>query len=141
MLHNNIKPRTLLSNLWIFILFNMILRDLHEFPTEGYIEEMMSLKLSEEVMLFYAFIVEIPILMLVLSRTLNNQANKWTNTIAVIISSIGIVYTLPSGDLDDIFFAIVNAVALLFIFLTAWKLPVLDNAQKLKDMQKRSSYL
>jgi hypothetical protein len=72
---NKIKPRTLPSTLWIFILFNMILRDLHEFPTEGYVEELMSLKLSDQAMLVYAFVVEIPISMIVLSRILNNVNN------------------------------------------------------------------
>ena len=129
MFKDKIKPRPLISTLWIFILFNMILRDLHEFPTEGYIEEMMSLKLSEEVMLFYAFIVEIPILMIILSRILNDQANKWTNLIAVMVSSLGILYTIPSGDMDDLFFAIINLGALVIIVLTAWKLPYLDKAQ------------
>ena len=126
---NKIKPRTLLSTLWIFILFNMILRDLHEFPTEGYVEELMSLQLSEQAMLFYAFIVEMPVSMIVLSRILNNKANKWANIIAVIIASFGILYTLPSGDMDDFFFAIVNSAAFIVIVFTAWKLPSLDSTQ------------
>lgn len=129
MLKNKIKPQALLSSLWIFILLNMILRDLHEFPTEGYIEEMMSLKLSEEVMLFYAFIVEIPILMVLLSRLLNNSANKWANIIATMVSSLGILYTLPSGHMDEIFFACVNSVAFLAILRIAWNLPSLDSTQ------------
>jgi len=128
MFKNKIKPRTLLSTLWIFVLFNMILRDMHEFPTEGYVEELMALKLSEEVMLFYAFIVEIPILMLLLSRILNNNANKWANIIAVIISGLGIFYTIPSGDLDEIFFAAVNLIAFLLIIYTVWKSPSLDHS-------------
>lgn len=128
MLNNKIKPHTLLSTLWIFFLLNMFLRDLHEFPTEGYIEEMMALKLSEGTMLFYAFIGEIPILMVVLSRILNNTANKWANTIAVFISTMGILYTIPGGDLDEIFFATVNLGAFILIIRTVWKLPTLSRA-------------
>lgn len=124
---NNIKPQSLLSTLWIFVLFNMILRDLHEFPTEGYVEMMMSLQLSEEAMLFYAFIVEIPILMVVLSKVLNNKVNKLVNTIAVVISSLGILYTLPSGHMDEYFFAIANTAAFLVIIRTSWTLPLVDN--------------
>jgi hypothetical protein len=129
MLKSTIKPQELVSTLWIFILFNMLLRDLHEFPTEGYIEELMSLKLSEEVMLFYAFIVEIPISMIILSRILNHKANKWANVIAVLISSIGILYTLPSGDLDEIFFALINTVAFIVILKTAWNFPSLKSTK------------
>lgn len=126
MINKKINSQSLISTLWIFVLFNMILRDLHEFPTEGYIENMMSLHLSEEAMLFFAFVVEIPIMMIPLSRILANKANKWLNTFAVIFASLGILYTLPSGHLDEIFFAIANAIALGAIIRTAWKLPAFD---------------
>lgn len=128
MIKNKIEPQTLLSTLWIFILFNMILRDLHEFPTEGYIEELISLKLSEEVMLFYGFMVEIPILMVLFSRLLNDTVNKWANMLAASIALLGILSTLPAADMDDVFFAIINSAALLAVMLTAWKLPTLDRA-------------
>jgi len=129
MFNKNLKPQTLISSLWIFVLFNMILRDLHEFPTEGYIEEMMGLHLSEESMLFFAFIVEIPILMVILPRLLNNKANKWMNVIAVFLSSLGILYTLPGGHLDEYFFAAMNLGAFFLIIRTAWRLPVLKQAE------------
>ncbi|MEO0338956.1 MAG: DUF6326 family protein [Bacteroidota bacterium] len=124
MLTHKIKPRVLISTLWIVILFNMILRDLHEFPTAGYIENMMSLHLSEELMLLFAFIVEIPILMVILSRVLNNKANQWLNSLAAFLSILGILYTLPTGQLDEIFFAVINAIALTLILITVWKLPI-----------------
>ena len=123
MFNKQLKPQALLSSLWIFVLFNMILRDLHEFPTEGYIEEMMGLHLSEESMLFFAFIVEIPILMVILPRILNEKANKWMNLIAVVFSSLGILYTLPTGHLDEYFFAAMNLGAFILIIRTAWNLP------------------
>ncbi len=126
MLKPKIEAQTLLSTLWIFILFNMILRDLHEFPTEGYIEELISLKLSEKVMLFYGFMVEIPILMVLFSRLLNDTANKWANMLAASIALLGILSTLPAADMDDVFFAIISSAALLAVMLTAWKLPTLD---------------
>jgi len=116
----------------------MILRDLHEFPTEGYVEKMMSLKLSEEVMLFYAFIVEIPIAMILLSRILSNRANKWANSIAVIFSSLGILYTLPTGHLDEYFFAIVNAIAFVVIIRTIRKLPASDHTESEEIWNTRS---
>lgn len=132
MLNNQIKPQALLSTLWIFILLNMILRDLHEFPTEGYVEEMMSLKLSDEVMLLYAFVVEIPILMVLLPRILNDTMNKWINTFAVVVTMLGILSTLPAGDMDDVFFAIVNSIAALAIIIVAWRLPVSTNTQNVQ---------
>lgn len=128
MIKENIKPQTLLSTLWIFILFNMLLRDLHEFPTEGYIEELMALKLSDQAMLLYGFIVEIPILMVLLSRILTDRANKWANIVAACVAMLGIASTLPSADLDDIFFALINVGALLTVMRTAWTLSVPDPA-------------
>lgn len=129
MIKENIQPPTLLSTLWIFILFNMLLRDLHEFPTEGYIEELMALKLSDQVMLLYGFIVEIPILMVLLSRLLKDKANKWANIVAAIITLLGILSTLPGADLDDIFFGVANVVALAAVMRTAWRLPLLRGKQ------------
>jgi len=124
MIKENIKPQTLLSTLWIFILFNMLLRDLHEFPTEGYIEELMALKLSDQAMLLYGFIVEIPILMVLLSRILKDTANKWANLIAASVAMLGIASTLPAADLDDLFFGLINVGALLTVMRTAWTLAV-----------------
>lgn len=128
MLKPKIEAQTLLSTLWIFILFNMILRDLHEFPTEGYIEELIALKLSEKVMLFYGFMVEIPILMVLFSSILKDTTNKWANIIAACITLLGILSTLPAGDMDDVFFASMSSAALLAIILVAWKLPALDRS-------------
>jgi len=124
MINNKIEPRTLLSILWIFILFNMIFRDLHEFLNEGAIEEMMSLKIPESTMLLYGLILEIPIMMVLLSSILGNKANKWTNIIAASITMLGIISSLPAGDLDDIFFGTMNVGAFIGIIYTAWKLPI-----------------
>lgn len=123
MSYNKIEPRTLVSTLWICILMNMFLRDLHEFPTEGYIDELIALKISEELMLLFALLGEIPILMILLSRILPNNMNKWANVCAVVIASLGIVYTLPTGDMDEWFFAIINASAFTIILKTVLKLP------------------
>jgi len=119
----NTDSRVLLSTLWIVILFNMIIRDLHEFLREGYIEQMMSLNIPQTTMLIYGFIAQIPILMILLSRTLKNKANKLYNTVAATIVSLGILSTLPTADLDDIFFVIVENILLLIILRIAWKLP------------------
>jgi len=126
MFNNKIKPQTLLSTLWVFILFNVIFRDLHEFLAEGYIEKMMSQKVSASALLFFGFIIEIPILMVLLSRVLSTKPNKWSNIIAAGIMIFGILIGLPKGDMDDIFFSIVNLGAILIILFTAWKLPVIE---------------
>jgi len=122
MIYDKIKPQTLLSLLWVVVLFNTIIRDLHEFLRRGYIEEMMTLKISEETMLLYGFIVELPILMIVLSRIINDQTNKLINITVAVITMLGVLSTLPTADMDDVFFAIVECLALVAIILIARKL-------------------
>ncbi|MEM7572420.1 MAG: DUF6326 family protein [Bacteroidota bacterium] len=125
MLRKNIKPHSLLSTLWVFILFNMVFRDLHELLAPDYFEELLSLDISPQTMLFYGFILEIPILMVLLSRILGNYGNKWANLCAASIILLGMLSTLPSADLDDLFFTSVSSLALLIIIRVAWKLPTL----------------
>ncbi|MCK8522964.1 DUF6326 family protein [Aquimarina sp. D1M17] len=133
---NSITIPTLLSTLWVFILFNMIFRDLHQFLAIGYIEEMMALTISDTNMLLYGVILEIPILMVLLSRVLPNIANKWVNSIAAIIIMLGVISTLPNGDLDDTFFALIEIISFITIIRLAWKLPT-DDLQIHNHLKKK----
>lgn len=74
-------------------------------------------------MLFGGFLAEMPILMVLLSKTLNAKANKWTNIIASVITLLVLLTNLPSADMDDIFFMIIESAAFLAIIIIAWKLP------------------
>ncbi|PWL38704.1 hypothetical protein DKG77_10675 [Flagellimonas aquimarina] len=128
MKRNKIEGQALLSTLWIFILFNMIFRDLHQLGKKGFLEEIMTgvvngIEITEELMLFGGFLAEIPILMVLLSRILHDKANKWANIIASVITFLVLVSAVPSADMDDIFFMIIEFVAFLAIILIAWKLP------------------
>ncbi len=123
MIKSKIDPQSLLSTLWIFILLNMIFRDLHEFLKEGFIEELISLKVSEEEMLFYGFILELPILMVLLSKILSDKVNKWANISVAGIIMLGMLSNLHAADMDDFFFTIANSVGFLVIISIAWKLP------------------
>lgn len=119
---SKIKPGTLLSTLWVVILFNMIVRDLHEFLRKGYIAQMMSMDISQEELLLYGFVSQVPILMVLLSRILKEKANKWYNTVAAVITSLGMLSTLPTADMDDVFFVIVQNILLVVILRVSWKL-------------------
>nr|WP_298995981.1 DUF6326 family protein [uncultured Allomuricauda sp.] len=120
---NKINSQSLLSTLWIFVLLNIIFRDLHQFLNQGYIEEMMNLNISEETKLFYGLVLEIPILMTVLSRILNNISNKWINITIASLLMIGTLSALAPADMDDVFFTLINTIAFLAIIYIAWKLP------------------
>ncbi len=60
--------KALLSTLWIFVLFNMIFRDLHEFGRPGFLEEIMTgvvngVQITEGLMLIGGIMAEVPISM------------------------------------------------------------------------------
>ena len=116
-----IDKKALLSTLWIFVLLNIIFRDLHEFFRAGMIEEIITLTpVSEQMMLIGGIMMEIPILMVLLSRILNYRINRWANIIigAVIIA---LVIGVGQKDLDDMFFATVEVIALSAIVWLAAK--------------------
>ncbi len=128
MINTNIKKETLLSTLWIFVLLNMIFRDIHQLGKMSFIQEILTgtvngIEITDELMLFGGFLAEIPILMVLMSRVLNYKANKWANTIAGVITSLVLISALPSADLDDIFFMIIEVTAILVIIRIAWKMP------------------
>ena len=122
--------RALLSTLWIFILFNMILRDLHQFANKEFVQQLLIQDIEEELVLLFGVIIEIPILMVVLSRVFRPKANKWANVIAAVIFLAGLLSTLSSADMDDIFFMIMESAAILIIILIAWKLPSEEQSPK-----------
>ena len=120
-----ISTRSLLSGFWLFVLLNIIFRDLHEFATASAIEEIMSgvingTKITEELLLIGFVLVEIPISMVLLSRILKYRINRWTNIIASIVTIAVTASALP-GDLDDRAFAAVEIAALVAIIWFAWK--------------------
>ncbi len=136
MIKNKIKPQTFLSTLWLFVLLNIIFRDLHQLGKSGFIEELMTgvvngIKLTDELALIGGFLAEVPILMVLLSRILNDKANKWANLIAGLITLIVFGTAVPYSDLDDVFHMVIEVVAILWIFRIAWKLPSLNDTQGL----------
>lgn len=115
-----IETKAKLSTLWIFVLFNVIFRDLHEFARPGFIEELMNGQVSEQMLLLAGFMIEVPIAMVLFSRLLPYGANRWANIIAAaIVLSLLIAY--GTTDLDDTFFLIVEIAALSFVIWSAWR--------------------
>ena len=114
-----------LSTLWIFVLFNITFRDIHEFLKPGFIEEVMTgvvngNQLTDELFLIGGIMIEVPIAMVLLSRLLKYGVNRWANIIAG-VTTIGFVIANGATDLDDIFFAIIEVTALALVIWHAWK--------------------
>ena len=130
---NSIKMTTgmdmkvLLSTLWIFALFNVIIRDIHELFRPGLLQEMMTgtvngIQMTEGLLLIAAIPMEILISMVLLSRVLKYRVNRWVN---IGVGAIAIAFVMANGakDLDDIFFATVEVIAMLLIIWFAWTWP------------------
>lgn len=117
--------KALLSTLWIFVLLNIIFRDLHEFISPGFLEEAIrgyvdGQKITEGLIFIGAIIVEIPIAMVLLSRILKYKINRRVNMVAAVITIAVTLSSVPKVP-ADIFFDVVEVVALLAIVWFSWK--------------------
>ena len=120
--------KTKLSTLWIFVLLNIIFRDIHEIVKPEFLAEMMtgtanSSQPSDELFLIAGILLEISIGMVLLSRVLAYRPNRWANIMAGALSMGFILFNISTPDLDDIFFAAVEVMGLLLIIWLAWKWP------------------
>jgi Family of unknown function (DUF6326) len=116
-----------LSISWIFVLLNVIFRDIHELFRPGLLAEMMTgtvngVQMTEGILLVAGIMLEIPIAMVLLSRVLPYRINRWTNLIAGVIA-IPLVIGIGPKDLDDMFFATIEVVSLTLLIWFAWKWP------------------
>jgi len=116
-----------LSISWIFVLLNVIFRDIHELFRPGLLAEMMTgtvngVQMTEGTLLVAGIMLEIPIAMVLLSRVLPYRINRWTNLIAGVIA-IPLVIGIGPKDLDDMFFATIEVVSLTLLIWFAWKWP------------------
>ena len=121
----SINKNILLSQLWLFMLLNMIFRDIHEIFFPPTIQELMGgtfngQEIPEALMLIGGFMVLLPISMVLLSRILKRSINRRINFVIVPFSLIAI---LANGvrDMDDVLFVIVKSITLIAIFIIAYK--------------------
>jgi hypothetical protein len=77
-------------------------------------------KITQELLLAMAVLVQIPILMIYLSRALRHKMNRWINIIASIIT---IIFVIGGGSLylHYIFFASIEVICMLLIIWYSWK--------------------
>ncbi len=116
--------RAKLSFLWIFVLFNIIIKDIHDLFRPGLLEEMQNgivngNTITEEIILMGGILLEIPILMIVFSQFLPYKLNKWSNIGVAMLLMLTLFLNNPK-DKDDIFFLITTTIGLLIIIVTVW---------------------
>ncbi len=121
----NLERKAKLSTLWIFVLLNIIFRDIHQLFKPGFLEEMMNgtvngTQMTDVLLLQAGIALEVIIAMVILSRFLSYRLNRWTNIIVGAFSIVSVVVNLVAPDLDDLFFAAVEIGTLVFIIWYAW---------------------
>ena len=100
------KIRGILSSLWIFFFINHFFMGLHEFANPAFLEQLLGggYTVSDSLLLTAAITIELPIMMIVLSRVLPNKIN-WIVNILVALFTIGLeIMNNPNPDLDNMFF-------------------------------------
>lgn len=112
---------------WVFLLLNVLFRDLHDLFAEGFLSEALSgmsngVRVTEETILAGGIAMEIPIAMTFLSLVLSA---KWARRLNLIVPVLMLPLLILAGfrDLDDYFFVAIKVVALGYIFFIAfqWK--------------------
>ena len=117
-----LDTKAILSTMWIFVLLNIIFRDIHEIVTPEFLEKTLnSVQPTEGLFLAAAIMLEIPIAMVFLSRILKYGLNRWANILTGLLTILLTVTNNTTPDLDDIFFAIVEIAGALLIIWVAWK--------------------
>lgn len=123
----SVKPKTLLSSLWIFAMFNYLYADVMGLMDSRFLSQYLTgtvegMQINERFLLMAAILMEIPIAMVLLSRILPEKSNRWANIIAGSIKSIVVSMTLFIGSPTPyyIFFSVIEIACTSYIVWYAW---------------------
>ncbi len=112
---SKLKPKELLSTLWIFVTVNYIFCDVFTLMHHEDLRQILSgnvggIEMTQGFLLAFAFVMEIPMIMIILTRVLGYKLNRWLNIIAGIVLTLVQAASLFAGSntLHYIFFSIVE---------------------------------
>ena len=118
--------RTRISTLWVVVMFNMVFADVLTMSIPEFLQDLIDgttdVRITEELMLVSAVIIEIPIAMIFLSRVLRGTASRWTNTVAALITAAFIVGGAEFAP-HYYFLGAVQLVCLSAVVWSAWQRP------------------
>lgn len=122
-----LDQHTLLSALWLFILLNIIFRDIHQFVLKSHLEMLLTgyyngVLITEELMLMGGFFALVPISMVLMSLVLTRRWLRPLSVVAVVFTA-GPAAMAPPTDMDDVLHYVVAFLALAAITWTAWRWP------------------
>ncbi|NVK56809.1 MAG: hypothetical protein HWE26_14485 [Alteromonadaceae bacterium] len=119
----------LLSLLWIYLTVNYIYCDVFTLHLSQYLEAFLSgnvggMNITEEFLLVFAVIMQIPMVMIVLSRVLTFKLNKVANIVAGCITTSIQAFTVTMGGTLHYmlfsFFEISTGLLIIYLAIT-WK--------------------
>lgn len=123
--HTGQEMPSRLSNLWIFLIFNMAFADIFSFMNPGSLQQMMSgvvdgTQITSGFLLIAAIVTEIPIAMVFLSRFLKYAANRWINISGSILTILWVIAGGSWSVPTYIFFTAIEIICALVILWMAW---------------------
>ena len=122
------KTKEKLSLLWIFVTLNYLYCDVLGLMDASLIKELLTGKVGEMEMtagflLGASIMMEIPIVMVILSRFLKYKINRWLNIITGVVMAViqiaSLFIDIPTPSY--IFFSAIEIITLVFIIRSAWK--------------------
>lgn len=124
----HLHPKQVLSLLWIFLTVNFIFCDVF---TLMYSEELRmildgnlgGMQITQPFLLAFAFLMEISMIMIILSRILRYRINRLLNILFAILLTIVQAGSLfaDSNTLHYIFFSVIEIATSVFIAVYAWR--------------------
>lgn len=124
--------KTVISTIWIFYLFNILYADVLNMmggsAPSADAAELIEALISPGMLLGTAIFLETAMVMIILSRVLKYDINRWVNVVVAALHALGVVASLFVGapTIYYAFFVAVEVTALLFIvrYAWTWKAPV-----------------
>jgi hypothetical protein len=117
----------LISKLWIFLTVNYIFCDVFSLYHSKFLNELLKgnvdgIEFTEPFLLYFAIIMEIPMLMIVLSMVLKTKINRMVNIIVGVLMIVIQIGSLVTGTntLHYLFFSAIEISTLLLIIYMAY---------------------
>lgn len=117
-----------LSTLWIFLTLNFIFCDVFTLMHAEDLKNILNgtidgTQLTQEFLLGFALLMEIPMLMILFSRILKYKLNRILNIVCAILLAFIQLWSLTVGNtsLHYVFFSVVEIATCTIIVWTAWK--------------------
>ena len=116
--------KTILSILWVFVMFCIAYADIIGFIEPGTLEKIINgnvgFTLTPVIIVMISLIQALPIAMIVISRLFRRGVNRWLN---IAVSVLTLLYVLGGGNWESasyLVFATVEVASILVIIWQAW---------------------